>query len=54
MIGNVNEEVRKYLLKPNLEVKKDFLLPKALKTVFLKQKSLCDTVASPPGPAHVT
>jgi len=45
MIGNVNEKVRKYILKPDLEVKKYFfliLLPKVLKTVFLKQKSLCD------------
>jgi hypothetical protein len=44
----LDEKVRKYLLKPNLAVEKDFLLPKAIKQCFKKQKSLGDTLSTLP------
>jgi len=43
-----SEQVRKYLLRANLAVKQDLLLPKALREIFFKSKqSLGDTLSSP-------
>ncbi len=38
MLGDVNEQVRKYLMKPNLAVKHDFYFQNHFKKCFKKQK----------------
>jgi len=42
-----NEKARKYLIKPNLAFRQDFLLPKPLKTVFQEVKKV---YVEPPPP----
>ncbi len=46
----LNDYERRYLLKPHLASKQNFLLPKPLRTVFQKSKKVCVTLCLTPHP----